>query len=210
MFFCHNKYYCFRPNFRTILHWHRHAFSWLFAPASNEGKILTFLHSTCERSRYRHLHVVGRLLVVITSFCPSCEATVTGAKILKWLATRVTGSRQRINNYSQIINYKKHLLTLPVSVHETKHNNELLEINSLCVFFSKHSEYFRAQSIKQKHKSFPSSQSMHFSFLPAVRTHFLGPIRATVPLLLIRKNDPHHRLCFHSPQSKGKIELGSA
>ena len=37
------------------------------APASNDGKIITFLPSTCEWSTYRRLHVVGRLLVVITS-----------------------------------------------------------------------------------------------------------------------------------------------
>ena len=70
---CHNNY-CFRQNFRTILNLHRHAFSWLLAPESNDGKIITFLPSTCEWSRYRSLHVLGRLLVVITSFWLSCEA----------------------------------------------------------------------------------------------------------------------------------------
>ena len=74
--FCHNNYYCFRQHFRTILHWHWHAFSWPLAPASKDGKIITFLPSMCEWSRYRSLHVVSRLLVVITSFCPSCEAAL--------------------------------------------------------------------------------------------------------------------------------------
>ena len=73
-FFCHNNYHCFRQNFRTILHWHWYAFSWPLMPASNDGKIITFLPSTCEWSRYRRLHVVGRLLVVITSFWPLCDA----------------------------------------------------------------------------------------------------------------------------------------
>ena len=75
-FFCHNNYYCFRQNFTTILHWHWHVFSWLLAPVSDDGKIITFLPSTCEWSTYRRLRVVGRLLVVITSFCPSCEAAL--------------------------------------------------------------------------------------------------------------------------------------
>ena len=35
----------------------------------------------CEWSRHRRLHVVGRLLVVITSFCPSCEAALTLAPL---------------------------------------------------------------------------------------------------------------------------------
>ena len=194
-YFCHNKYYCFRQNFRTILHWHRHAFSWLFAPASNEGKILTFLPSTCERSRYRHLHVVGRLLVVITSFCPSCEATFTGAKILKWLATRVTGSRQRINNYSQIINYKnKHLLTLPVSVHETnvinskitkiitnKHNNELLEINSLCVFFFETLWIFQSTVNQAKAQKFSQLSEYAFFLFANSPNSFPGPDKGDRP-----------------------------
>ena len=80
-YFCHDNYYCFRKKFRTILHWHWHAFTWPLAPASNDGKIITFLPSRCEWSRYRRLHIVGRLLVVITSFCPSCEAALT------WLPT---------------------------------------------------------------------------------------------------------------------------
>ena len=46
------------------------------APASNDGKIITFLPSMCEWSRYGRLHVVGCLLVVITIFCPSCEAAL--------------------------------------------------------------------------------------------------------------------------------------
>ena len=79
--YCHNNnYYCFRQNFRTILHWHWHAFSWPLAPASNEwndGKIITFLPSTCEWSRHRRLHVVGRLLVIITSIWLSCEAALS-------------------------------------------------------------------------------------------------------------------------------------
>ena len=76
MFFFYNNYYCFRQNFRVILHWHWHAFRWPHAPASNGGKIITFLPSTCEWSRYRRLHVLCCLLVVITTFCPSCEAAL--------------------------------------------------------------------------------------------------------------------------------------
>ena len=74
--YCHNNNYCFRQNFRTILHWHWHAFSWPLAPSSIDGKIITFLPSICDRSKDHRLHVVGRLLVVITSFCPSCEAAL--------------------------------------------------------------------------------------------------------------------------------------
>ena len=89
-YFCHNNYYCFRQNSRTILHWHWHAFSWPLAPASNDGKIITFLPSTCEWSRYRDLHVVGRLLVVITSFCSSCEAAFILEKTYLELKTSVS------------------------------------------------------------------------------------------------------------------------
>ena len=39
-FFCHNNYHCIRKKFRTILHWHWHAFSWPLASASNDGKII--------------------------------------------------------------------------------------------------------------------------------------------------------------------------
>ena len=82
-FFCHNNYYCFGKILERILHWHWLAISWPFAPASNDGKIITFLPSTCEWSRYRRLHVVGRLLVVITSFCPSCEARLYPGSLAK-------------------------------------------------------------------------------------------------------------------------------
>ena len=58
--FFHNNYYCFRQNFRTILHWHWHAFSWPLEQASNDGKILTFLPSTSEWSRYRRLQSCRR------------------------------------------------------------------------------------------------------------------------------------------------------
>ena len=76
-FYINNYYHCFRQIFWTILHWHWHAFSWPLAPASNNGKIIIFLPSMCEWSRYRRLHVIARLLVVITSFCPSCEAALS-------------------------------------------------------------------------------------------------------------------------------------
>ena len=93
-FFCHNNYHCFRKIFRTILLWHWHAFSWPLAPASNGGKIITFLPSACEWSRYRRLHVVGRLLVVITSFCPSCEAAFKAASHDSQMLVTVTYSQQ--------------------------------------------------------------------------------------------------------------------
>ena len=75
------------------MHWHWHSFSWPLAPASNDGKIITFL-PRCEGSRYRRLHFVGRLLVVITSFCPSCEAAFKASSHDSQMLVTATYSQQ--------------------------------------------------------------------------------------------------------------------
>ena len=111
LFFCHNKNYCFRQNFRTILHWHWHAFSWPLAPASNGGKIITFLPSTCEWSRHRRLHVVGRLLVIITSIWLSCEAAFKAAShdsqmLVITTSKRPTTWRRRYLDHSHVLGKK--------------------------------------------------------------------------------------------------------
>ena len=70
-FFCYNNYYCLSQNFRVILYWHWHDFSWPLEPASKDGKIITFLPRTCEWSRYRRLRLFAgcyhQLLPVVWS-----------------------------------------------------------------------------------------------------------------------------------------------
>ena len=48
----------------------------------------------CEWTRYRRLYVVGRFLVVITSFCPSCEATLKAASHDSQMLVTATYSQQ--------------------------------------------------------------------------------------------------------------------